>query len=239
MSKRRRVVSTRIAVSHRSAGSWFLVVVLILALVAGAFWIGVFLAREETKSFRETVQVFEKEKNRLSEQLSELKQERVVLERTILIDREANRTAQEHLKAAQDERLDLEKEVSFLRRLIREGGGGLLKVHDFLLTSAEGDRMFKYRFTVSQMIQGFGESVGSVVIKLAGERDGKEVMLGLVELADSVPRTHKMRFKHFQNIEGTLAIPEGLDPKALLIEVKPTTKKLIPVTETFSWNPGG
>jgi len=238
MSKRRRVVSPRIVVPHHGVGLWFLVVVLVLTSIAGAFFIGAFLAREEAKTYRGMIHALEQERNQLNEQLVVLKQEQIVLKRTTQVDQETSRAAQENLKAAQDERLVLEKQVSFLKRLIREGGGGLLKVHDFLLTPSEEERVFKYSFTVSQMIQGFGESAGSVAVKLAGKRDGKEVLLGVDELVGSTPDSHKLRFKHFQSIEGTLKIPEDLDPETLLIEIEPTTKKLIPISETYPWKSG-
>jgi hypothetical protein len=237
MSKR-RMASPRIVMPH-GAGLWFFIVLVVLGAIAGAFFGGVFLAREETKSFEGTVNGLHEEKNELSVQLAQLKQEQIVLERTLEIDREASRTAQENLKREQDERLELEKEVSFLKRLIREGGGGVLKVQDFVLRPTDEERVFAYSVTVSQMIQEFGESAGRVVIKLEGKRGDKDVTLGLDKLPGSRPTTQNIRFNHFQNLGGTLKIPEDLEPQILVIEIKPTTKKLIPIIETFPWNPEG
>lgn len=233
-----RVVASGDVTPRQGLGFWFLIFVLILVSIAGAFLGGVLRSKEDVKSYRSAIYTLEQERTQLTEELAETKQDRIVLERTILVDREAMRSAQENLKDAQDERLDLEKEVSFLKRLIRDGGGGLLKVHDIVLVPGDEDRLFRYSFTVSQMIQGFGDSAGIVVIKLAGKRDGKEVMLGLKELAGSTPRAHKMRLKHFQGFEGILKIPEDLEPETLVIEIKPTTERLIPISETYSWRVG-
>ena len=242
MSRRRRVVSPRI-VEPQGAGPLFVLTILVLVAVAGAFFAGILVAREGAAAINLRVQaleqVLERERQGFRERIAALTQEKIVLERTMEIDREANRTAQENLKAAQDERLALEKEVSFLKQLIQQGGGGILKVQDFKLVSADEPDEFGYSFTVTQLIRDFGESAGKVEIRLVGKRNGKEVTLALDKLPGSKPTAHKMRFKHFQNFEGRIKVPEGIDPENLVVEVKPSTKKLIPVAETFSWTTGG
>jgi hypothetical protein len=235
MSRRRRVVSPRIVAPH-GAGLWFLVIVLILASIGAAFLGGVFLAREEAKSLEREIAGLGQERDALSRALADAKQEQVVLERTLQIDREASRTARENLKKAQDERLVLEKEVTLLKRLIREGGGGVLKIQDVTLAPGGEDRLFNYSFTVTQMIQEYGESKGTLYIKLAGKRDDKDVVLSLDALPGSEPESHKLGFKHFQNVEGKIKVPDDLQPQALMIEIKPTSKNLIRITETIPWN---
>jgi hypothetical protein len=229
------VVSPRIVAPH-GAGLWFVIVVLILASIGAAFFGGVFLAREEAKSLEQKIAVLEQERDALGKALADAKQEQVVLERTLQIDREASRSARENLKKAQDERLVLEKEVTLLKRLIREGGGGVLKIQDVTLAPGEEDGLFNYSFTVTQMIQEYGESRGTLSVKLAGKRDAKDVVLSLEGLPGSEPRSHKLDFKHFQKIEGKIMVPEDLQPEALMIEIKPTSKNLIQVTETIPWN---
>jgi hypothetical protein len=237
MRKRRRVVSPRIV--QPGGGGWrLLLVVFVLAAIGAAFAGGLFLGREEAKAVIAGVAELEAERDALSEQLAELKQEAIVLERTRQIDLEANRTAQEELKKAQDERLKLEREVSFFRRLIQEGGGGILRVQEFKLSPADEARKFGYSFTVTQLIQDFGESEGKITLKLAAKRDGNTTTLPLSKLPGSEPTTHKMKFRHFQNFEGTIVLPDDLEPENLVIEINPSTKKLLPLTETFAWNAG-
>jgi hypothetical protein len=237
MSRARRVVSPRIVTPY-GAGLWFVVILLVLASIAGAFFAGVLLVREETKSLAVAMSALQQERETLEAELKDAKQEQIVLERTLQIEREASRTAKENLREAQDERLVLEKEATLLKRLIREGGGGVLKIQDVVLAPVEEDGSYHYRFTVTQMIQEYGESKGTLSIKLAGKRGGKEVVLPLSDLPGSDPASHKIGFRHFQNIEGTIKVPDDLEPEALMIEIKPTSKNLIRVTETLPWNGG-
>lgn len=239
MSRRRRVVSPRIVESPR-AGPIFLLTILVLVAIAGAFFAGIFVAREEAAAIASRLDALLRERNELSGHVAALTQENMRLERSMEIDREANRTALQSLRTAQDERLELEKEVSFLKRLIEQGGGGILKVKDFKLTIAdEPGHVATYSFTISQLIRDFGESAGRVEIRLVGKRDGKEVERGLDKLPGSEPSSHKMRFKHFQNFEGRIKLPDGFEPERFVVDVKPSTKKLIPVTETFAWDAEG
>jgi hypothetical protein len=171
----------------------------------------------------------------LSEAVAELKQQIIVLERSRQIDREANKKVAGQLKEAQGERLAVEKEVSFLRRLIQEGGGGILQPTDFKLERTKESGKFNYSFTIRQLIPDFGESNGTVNLEIAGKRDGKDVTLSLAKLKGSEPTSHKMAFKYFQSFEGFVRVPEDFVPESLVLEIKPTSAKLIPVRVTFPW----
>lgn len=219
--------------------AWRVVLVMaVLAAVGAAFAAGLFLGREEAKAVIASTREIETERDALNRQIAELKQEAIVLQRTRQIDAEANKTAQDDLRKAQDERLVLEKEVSFLRRLIKEGGGGILRVQEFKLTAAEKPGEFVYSFTVTQLIQDYGDSEGAIAIKVAGKQEGKETTLPLSKLSGSEPKTHKMTFRHFQNFGGVIVLPDDLEPENIVIEIKPSTKKLLPLTETFAWSVG-
>jgi len=195
------------------------------------------LGLDASRPSAESMRTVEGERDALTAQAAELRHRIIVLERSQQIDHETNRAASEQLKAAQDERLALEKEVSFLRRLIGAGGGGILQPTDFELKRTERPREFHYSLTIRQLIQDFGESTGSVEMQIIGKRNGAEITLPLSKLNGSEPIRHKMGFKHFQNFEGSISIPEGFEPENLVVEIKPNTNKLVPVTEVFPWSP--
>ncbi|MEA3275402.1 MAG: DUF6776 family protein [Pseudomonadota bacterium] len=237
MGHRRHVVSPKIVVPG-GGGVYVFVTLLVLIAIGAAFYGGMMLDDREQAAQERRVAAFAQERTALAEQIDELRQQNIILGRTQQIDREANRNAREQLKGAQNERLALEKEVSFLRRLISEGGGGILQVKGLELAETDEEGKFAYSFTVSQLIQDFGLSEGDVEIKIVGEQDGKEATVPLAKLSGSEPKGHKMRFKHFQNFEGEIKVPSDLEPASLIVEVKPKTKKLIPITETFAWETG-
>jgi hypothetical protein len=130
------------------------------------------------------------------------------------------------------------KEVSSLRRLLRSGGRGAVTVPALHLAAADAPREYRYRFTVSQLVDGVGETSGKIDIKVSGKQDGADRTLSLKQLAGSKPAKLAMRFDHFQTFEGHLVLPSGFEPQALILEVEPQGDKLIASQETFPWRLG-
>ena len=235
MDKPWRVPSPRIVLDQ--GGGWglrLLLVVLVLGAIAGAFFAGVFLAREEGKSQIAISSTLRQENQALVEEMAVLRGEKAAIELSQRIDQDTLLAAQQSLKAEQEARQTLEKDLSALKRLIREGGDGILKIQDFVLMTV-GEGLYEYSFTTSQVISDYPESVATASIKLVGKRGGKEIELGLNKLPGSEPLSQALKFKHFQNVKGTIRVPANLEPEAVTIEIKPTSKRLIPITESFPW----
>ncbi len=244
MARQRRIETPKIVQSPSGAAHAALILLVLVAFaaaIAGAFSVGKrFRAEEAPKPPNECVSTPGDTAgggcDALATEVSNLKQQGIALKQSQQIDREVNRNLSKQLKEAQDERLGLEKEVSFLRRLIQEGGRGILQPKDLKVEETGKPDEFRYNFTIRQLIQDFGESVGEVEIQVIGWRDGKATALSLDKLKGSDPRKHKMKFKHFQSFQGSIKLPGDFEPEELVVEIKPKTAELIPVSETFPWS---
>ncbi len=93
---------------------------------------------------------------------------------------------------------------------------------------------FRYRFTVSQALKGAARVTGWIYIEVVGERGEEEVTLSLQELSGGSEKL-KMRFRHFQDIDGEIDLPEGFLPRSMVVNIKPTNKKLPPLKKRFDW----
>lgn len=208
----------------------------VISVAAGAFWGGFVLgARSLGTESIQALQDLQRERAALTAELVGLRQVSIACERTQRIDQERDRSVQEQLKAAQDERLALASEVSSLKRLIRAGGRSVVAVQGLRLATGEAQREFRYRFTVSQLIEDVGQTSGSVDLKLTGTQNGKDKTLTLKQLKGSQPTKLAMRFDHFQTFEGHLVLPAGFEPRALTVAINPKGDNLIASTETFPW----
>ena len=208
----------------------------VISLAAGAFWGGFVLgARSLGMDSIQALQDLQRERAALTAELVGLRQVSIACERTQRIDQERDRSVQEQLKAAQDERLALASEVSSLKRLIRAGGRSVVAVQGLRLAIGEAQREFRYRFTVSQLIEDVGQTSGSIDIKLTGTQNGKDKTLTLKQLKGSQPTKLAMRFDHFQTFEGHLVLPAGFEPRALTVAINPKGDNLIASSETFPW----
>ena len=175
----------------------------------------------------------------LREEVSRLRQEASVLERSRQIERETNKALQAQLKEAQADRLSLVKEGAYLKRLVREGGKGAVTLHDLILTAGEGPRSVRYSFTVTQLIPGSEETRGRVSLEVAGRQDGGERRLSLRDLPRADPTELGMHFDHFQVFRGELVLPEGFEARALTIAIAPEGDRLAATAETFPWSLSG
>ncbi len=196
----------------------------------GREWAGL-SAGETSKTIRRLRQaVVELEKQR-----ADLRGQVAALDRSSQIDREAMRISQMELKTAQNEVLDLEKEVAFLRNLVESDSIGALQINDFKLSPTDDDQAFAYRMTVTQIKEDFGWTRGHVSLTINGMLEGQAKALGMDDLAIKGLKPHSIKFRHFQHLKGTVQLPEGFTPDNITVEVKPSVKKLAPVNETYDW----
>jgi hypothetical protein len=152
------------------------------------------------------------------------------------IDQESLSKLQDQLKADQDERLKMEEELVFLRGMVSSKlGKGVLHLQRLRLQPGKSENSFQYSFTVSKVIKNPEYLEGFVYVKLFGEQDGKKRSLSLKQVTGDDLDKIKMRFKHFQNIDGEFLLPSGFKPSGVTIEVKPEGEKFKPVKKRFKW----
>ena len=236
MAKPWRVPSPRIVLHPGWGWSGKIILgALLLVVSAGAFLAGVFVAREEAKTLGSLTDTLTRDNLFLAEQLTALQVDRAALERSQRLNQDTLLAAQEGLKQEQETRLALEKDLSAIKRLIRQGGGGILRIQDFILTPTGQDRVFDYSFTVRQLIPDYPESLAKVTIKLIGQRDNTPLELAINQLPGSSPEGLKLKFKHFQQVDGKIKIPTNVEAEGVLIEIEPMSKMLMPTSESFPW----
>jgi hypothetical protein len=242
MGVERKTRTPRIVDSKGGGARWFMVFFL-GALLGGVGWFAFDYGREwaglslsdtgrSVKRLRESVAALTRERD-------ELRQKLPALERSSQIDREASRLAQMELKKLQEERQELEKDLEFLRNLVGDEAAGALRITEFKLAATDKEREYSYRFTVSQLKEDFGMSKGRIDISIEGTFEGAAKTLKLAELTADKKKLHKMRFRHFQNIQGQILLPEGFTPDSLMVEVSPEIKNLPALRESFDWVVGG
>ncbi len=140
------------------------------------------------------------------------------------------------MKSVQEGRLKMEEELVFLRGIIsNKVDKKSLRIRDFRLQSTESQHVFKYSFIVSQVLNDKGGVKGDLFITVAGQQADKKVSLKLAALTEEKSKSLKVDLKHFQKFEGLLQLPEGFVASSMIIDIKPSKKKLPRLNETFKW----
>lgn len=178
-------------------------------------------------------------RNRLSEELVVALRERVIAERSSQIDRETARALADQLKASQVTQLSVNKELSYLKQLVQEGGRGALRAADLRLASDGRPNAFRYAFTVTQLAPGFGPAKAEVRFQIEGQDSQGTATLSLKDLPEAEPRTLPVELEHLQSLTGTFALPDDFEPTGILILIESSDERLIPISESFPWAPTG
>jgi hypothetical protein len=207
-----------------------------LLVVATAFALGYLLAGYDVERTLARIQALQTERDTFSEALAAERDMRVRMERSHLIDREAQRAVQSQLADLQGERLRLAKQVAYLRGLLHVDGKGIVEVKEFVLTKRGEEGDFEYQFTVNQLIPDFEPSSGTAEVKLV-VRDGEDdKILALTDLPGSTDGRHKMAFDHFQSFSGTIRLPADVEARQVIVDIRPANDNLLPSSEAFVWH---
>lgn len=209
-----------------------------LVVLAASFGLGYFLAAHDVGGMQQRIVRLQLERDRLSEALAAAREQQIRLERSHQIDAQAKRSARDSLERLQRERLALAKRTTYLERLVRAGGSGLIEVNDYALRAEGAERRYRFSFTVRQRFPEVGTTTGSVKLKL--EVNDETVTAPLMTAGDErVGGSGSIRldFAHFQRVDGVLELPPGLKPDAFIVEVVPDDDRNIALDESFSWRP--
>lgn len=155
-------------------------------------------------------------------------------------DREAQRQAvrevQERLRLLQSENAQLRAQVAFLSQLFG-GDDGPIEIGDLVLSADDEDRV-RYWFKVSRTDAGDAMLTGEVRLQVRGQLQGEEHYLDLVALSEGGRDGHRLGFRNFQEIDGTIQLPEDFEPEALLVVVVPDDKATGGAQRQFEWRLG-
>jgi hypothetical protein len=226
----------KIVAPHEGVPAW-LWSLLALLLVAGGGWIGY---QMDGPDLTERIAGFkpfaEKRFKSLQEERDELRRELNKVQREAQMDQVALHALKQQIKEYQTERLEMEEELAFLRGIVSDTSNKTgLRVQKFKLTPGLEAGQFDYRFSVSQVINSGTTAKGKILISVEGLRNDQAATLELKDLTGGKRKSHKMRFRFFQNIEGQLTLPDDFVPAKIVIELDPEGNKQDKVTAIYDW----
>ncbi|MGB5637867.1 MAG: DUF6776 family protein [Sedimenticolaceae bacterium] len=176
----------------------------------------------------------------LQERIAELEEERDALrasaarfERAGQIDRAAADGVQSEIRALQDERAELKREVALLKSLV-SSGDQKLELGDFSLARLD-ELSYRFEVTLSKRTNDQEVVSGEVTVGVEGQAGGEETFLGMPELTDGKRSNIGIRFKSFQKLKTDLRLPKEFDPVSVVVTVKPEGKKFKSFEQAYDW----
>ncbi|MEO8802446.1 MAG: DUF6776 family protein [Rudaea sp.] len=160
-----------------------------------------------------------------------------VLERADQVAHTATAGLQQALRDRQEEITGLRADLAFYSRLT-DGSGKAegLKVHGLQLTAASVPRVYSFAITLTQTLKSGPVASGNVSLSVSGVSDGKLVTMPWTQLApNQKPSGMGFSFKYFQQVTGTLMLPQGFTPNRIRVEAD-AGGSLGHADQEFSWS---
>jgi len=150
-----------------------------------------------------------------------LKQRVAVLERADQVDRIASSDLQQTLREREEEIAGLRTDIAFYTRLV--GGGARregLAVHSVHVAALKESRAWNVTVTLTQNLKRSQVSEGKVQVAIEGVNGGQLKSLPWSEVsAGGEAGGMPFSFKYFQQVSGTVMLPEGFSPNRIRVMV--------------------
>ncbi|MBF5055798.1 hypothetical protein Y5W_01092 [Alcanivorax sp. 521-1] len=148
---------------------------------------------------------------------------------------QAGEQLRQEIRGLRDQAAELEEAVAFYKNVMSPGTVDQpLQVQKFEVVPADGERRFRYRLILIQAGDNRGYLSGNVSLRLKGTRDGEAVTLETDDLLDENSDL-RFRFRYFQELSGTLTVPEALQVSALEMTARATGGRRAEVTQSLPW----
>jgi len=153
------------------------------------------------------------------------------------IQKDASSQVGDSLAACEDEVLKMREELTFYHNIVAPRQSKReIQVNKVAITPSENG-VFNYKIVLIQAGKHDYTQRGYVELSFKVRNpDGSEAMLALpsVSIAKTTKR-QKFGFKYFQNFEGGIRFPEGIEPLSIFISAFPKSPKVPKVKQEFIW----
>jgi len=219
-------------------------VVVAAALLAYAGWwlydLGKVHGVSELGSLRTRYAVAEKRNSKLIAGNKTLREQVAILERSSKIDRQAAKDVKSDLGKLEDELQAAREEVEFYRGIVAPGDvQSGLRIHRFSLDRGNSEGKYHYALVLTQLKRNDRMVTGVVDLKITGRMFGEPGELALAGVTRPAVKQLKFRFRYFQELAGTIRLPEGFEPEAVILDIRPEGKgkaSARSITQTFDWD---
>ena len=216
---------------------WLYTLVLLAAIGAGGYFGGVYgsmasiqqLTVERDSSHGELMAA-EREITRLSQRVG-------VLEKGGEVDRQATEGIRQTVKELKAQVSTLEEEVAFYKGIMAPSSKDKgLRISKINILPEEQPGRFKYSIMLTQVADNSSFIAGLAAVNFVGNRGGEKIILPLRDLDGEVSDLGvKFRFRYFQEVTGTLTLPQQFVPEQVQVVLQSTGSKAQRVEQSIEW----
>lgn len=233
-------IRTQQLIAIQRPGLWLLSFVAIFCTILALLWLsfeyGRRVAGYDSANSDAYIHQLQTQLEKSQAEIIESTRQATMLERNGRIDDDASVQLKMTLTQAQNEALELKKELSFYKSIVApEQGNRSLGIQTIQLVKNE-DGSYQYKLTVSQRGRNDQIARGTIDVDIDGVSNGQPLTLALTEVANETKKPLKFSFKYFQKFTGLINLPEAFQPDSVHIKVNPSTGKIKAIDEQFAWS---
>ena len=211
-----------------------------LALISAGWWLydlGKLHGADELRSLRTRYGVLEERHGKVLADNKELREKAAILQRSSQIDRQAALDVKADLGTLEEELQAAREEIEFYRGIVSPGDVKPgLRIHRFQLAGGVVAGEYRYDLVLTQLKHNERHVSGVAEWKIIGTMNGEPGELGLAEVTRPKVQRLKFKFRYFQDLAGTLYLPDGFEARKVVLSIKPEGKgKLQPVEQEYDW----
>lgn len=218
-----------------------LVAGLVLLLVA-AWWVydaGKLRGAVELKSLRTEHAVLQQRHAKVRSENRKFREQIAILERSSQIDRQAALDVKADLGKLEEALQVAREETEFYRGIIAPGDvKSGLRIHRFSLQGGVAAGEYHYELVLTQLKRNDRHVSGIVDWRISGQVQGEPAELTLVDVTQPAVKQLKFRFRYFQDLAGSVTLPEDFEPEKVTLQIKPEGKAES-VEQIFDWSTTG
>jgi hypothetical protein len=129
------------------------------------------------------------------------------------------------------------QELAFYRGIVAQGTPAVgAKIQQVRITRGPKAGQFVLHLALVRSVRPDNVAVGAVGVSVEGQSSGATTTVDLSTLTAGKVHELAYSFRYFENFDQEVALPAGLKPDHVSIEVRSSRKEIAPVTQTFPWS---
>ena len=180
--------------------------------------------------------IFQVEK--LRDDYRKARQQLINLERGQAIDEQALNQARKTIVDLETRIVSLQSDLTFYKNIMApsETSKGL-QVDSFSLVRARNQDSYDFKLVLTQVGNNKSYISGVVAVNVIGLRDEEKEVIALRDLSEDIADLGvKFRFRYFQDVEGSLKLPEEFEPLEVQVVAQAEGRKSSQAERTFNWD---
>jgi cell division protein FtsB len=241
VSEQRKPAEEYVVIRHRPGyrlrRTAILLVFTVVAAVVG-YAAGLAQGGFRFSSAEESNHVLENEVEKLRDDYRKARQQLINLERGQAIDEQALNQARKTIVDLETRIVSLQSDLTFYKNIMApsETSKGL-QVDSLSLVRARNQDSYDFKLVLTQVGNNKSYISGVVAVNVIGLRDEEKEVIALRDLSEDIADLGvKFRFRYFQDVEGSLKLPEQFEPLEIQVVAQAEGKKSSQAERTFNWD---